>query len=100
MSFGGLPRLLIDCRTYMGMSGSPVVVAHRGIWSPDGEFSYNTVIGTVENLLGCYSGRLDQRSATASEGVSEIGVMWKWQAVEDVVERGVEGTKLAEMLDG
>ena len=100
VSFGELPRLLIDCRTYKGMSGSPVVVAHRGMWRPDGEFSDNTVIGTVENLLGCYSGRLDRRSATASEGVSEIGVVWKWQAVEDVVERGVQGTTLAEMLDG
>ena len=30
-----LPRFLINCRTAEGMSGSPVICSHSGIWSPD-----------------------------------------------------------------
>ena len=57
LDYDGRPCVLIDCRTFSGMSGSPVVVAHSGIWHPEGKMTLDSVIGTVENLLGVYVGR-------------------------------------------
>ena len=101
LNYDGRPCLLIDCRTYSGMSGSPVVVSHSGIWMPDGKMTDDSVIGTVENLLGVYSGRLSVPARAAGEGVSEIGVVWKLRAIDEIVDQGVPGTTLDEMmLDG
>ena len=95
------PCLLIDCRTFSGMSGSPVVVAHSGIWMPDGRMTSDSAIGTVENLLGVYSDRLSVSARVVSEGVSDIGIVGKLRTVEEVVDQGVPGTTLDEMtLDG
>lgn len=53
-----LPLLLVDTATRQGMSGSPGVLRHSGVHMPSGEFTDDTVFGTVENLLGIYSGRI------------------------------------------
>ncbi len=34
--YSNLPRFLIDCRTSEGMSGSPVICRHSGLWAPVG----------------------------------------------------------------
>ena len=98
LDYDGLPCVLIDCRTYSGMSGSPVVVTHSGVWMPEGKLTANSKIGTVQNLLGVYSGRLSVPARAEGEGVSEIGVVWKLRTIDEVVDQGVPGTTLGEMM--
>ena len=98
LDYDGRPCVLIDCRTFSGMSGSPVVVAHSGIWMPEGNMTDDSVIGTVENLLGVYSGRLSVPARAVSEGVSDIGVVWKLRGIDEIVDQGVPGTSLDEII--
>ena len=101
VDFDQRPCLLIDCRTFSGMSGSPVVVSHSGIWMPEGKMTDDAVIGTVENLLGVYSGRMTNPMYAASGGPSsDIGVVWKMRTVQQVVEDGVRGSTLTDVLGG
>lgn len=101
VNHNGLPRLLIDCRTDKGMSGSPVVFRRSGPWSPNGKLDDETHFETVENFLGVYAGRLIDPTANGdakeSDRISEIGVVWKRSALDALVERGVEGTKLIDL---
>jgi hypothetical protein len=97
---GNLPRFLIDCRTANAMSGSPVICSHSGIWAPGG-FSNSSILGTVENFAGVYSGRLianeldeDKKDA---DRVSEIGIVWKKKALDEIIDSGVAGSKLSEL---
>jgi len=100
----GLPRFLIDCRTAYAMSGSPVICRNRGFWNPDGssgDFG-KTIMDPVENFVGVYSGRLIMRNApeenvVQSDRISEIGVVWKKTALDEIVENGVTGTTLDEL---
>jgi len=96
----GAPKLLIDCRTTEGMSGAPVIVSHRGIWNPDGKFSGNSVIGTVNNFLGIYSGRLyDQNIQDSPEReISEIGIVWEKELLGPITSNGVPGTGLNDII--
>ena len=100
LDYDGRPCLLIDCRTFSGMSGSPVVATHSGIWMPTGKVSDDSVIGTVENLLGVYSARLTSPIRAVQEGVSDIGLVWKMTVVDEVVDRGVRGSTLSEVTSG
>ena len=100
LDYDGRPRVLIDCRTYSGMSGSPVVVSRSGIWMPEGKMTGDSVIGTVENLFGVYSGRLSVPGWLESDGVSEIGVVWKSRTIDEVVDQGVPGTTVDKMILG
>ena len=99
LDFDNSPCVLIDCRSYSGMSGSPVIASHSGIWTPSGgkNLSDDTVIGTVENFLGVYSGRLRSQNMDAHEGVAEIGIVWKQAALSAIINKGVSGTKLSQM---
>jgi hypothetical protein len=74
-----LPAFLIDCRSRPGQSGSPVIFAAN-------EFTpYRTATGriataSVHEFIGVYSGRIHQDS--------DIGVVWKRDAVREIVEHG------------
>ena len=80
------------------MSGSPVVVSHSGIWNPAGKWTKDSIIGTTENLLGVYSGRMSNSIAEVAEGVSDIGIVWKMSAVQEVVDDSVPGSALSDIL--
>jgi hypothetical protein len=58
--FRGTPGFLIDTATRKGMSGSPVLARHSGVFRPGGgeEPTQFDVIGTVFRFVGIYSGRL------------------------------------------
>ena len=79
------------------MSGSPVMVSHSGLWNPPGGsgFGAQSVIGTVENFLGVYGGRLEDSKSTE---VSDIGVVWRAEALTEILERGGAGTTLDQLL--
>jgi len=101
VDFGKLPRFLIDCRTAKGMSGSPVICSHSGIWSRNGKLENDSIIGTVQNFAGVYSGRLRPKETGENDDrldqVTEIGVIWKKSVVEEIVRHGVAGTMLSEI---
>ncbi|MGW7529097.1 trypsin-like peptidase domain-containing protein [Streptomyces sp. NPDC054783] len=74
-----LPCTLIDCRARPGQSGSPVVFYADELAryrAADGELRS----GPAWDLIGIYSGR--------THDDSDIGIVWKRSAIEDIVERG------------
>lgn len=77
LDHGGLPRFLIDARTRQGQSGSPVI-----IYSASGVVNHargtTLGVGPYQRLVGVYSGR------TSDE--SDLGFVWKAQAIVDILE--------------
>jgi Trypsin-like peptidase domain len=83
VDFDGLPCFLVDSRTRKGQSGAPVLMystpagGHR---TPSGlTFSDDILV----HVLGVYSGRINPES--------DLGVVWKTQALRDVLDGGVRG---------
>ena len=100
---GGKPKILIDCRTTSGMSGSPVIASRTGLFHPEGKFSDSTTFGTTSKFIGVYSGRLynqfSPRDVGVDREVSEIGVVWKAQVLDEVARNGVQGSRLIDILN-
>lgn len=84
-----LPRFLIDCRTTPSMSGSPVIASHSGVWSPDGQLSQETVMGTINKFVGVFSGRLYDHEGAAQP--TEICQVWKRSVIDEIIATGVKG---------
>lgn len=95
----GLPRILIDCRTAQGMSGAPVICVHKGFWSASGKPDDQAIIGSVYKFIGVYSGRLYDMSGAhePSPQATEIGIVWNSLAVEELISKGVKGTKFDDL---
>lgn len=72
-----LPSFLIDARTRPGQSGSPVIAYSSGGARAMADGSTVVLGGPVTNLLGVYSGRVNEQS--------DLGLVWKVQAVRDIV---------------
>jgi hypothetical protein len=80
-SFNQQPVFLISCRTKPGLSGSPVI-----LYSPDSSKARTPYGGTVNlgqpteviQLLGLYSGRLDDES--------DLGCVWNVSAIEALID--------------
>lgn len=101
LSSKGAPRMFIDCRTTTAMSGSPVIVSHSGFWSPSGDpKAPDSVVGTIENFLGVYSGRFYAQDAE-NEGnereISDLGIVWTAAAVKEIADSAQTGTTLIEI---
>ena len=81
-SFRNMPGFLIDTATRNGMSGSPVVIRHSGVFNPSGSahVTPDAVIGTVSKFVGIYSGRLGDDPM----GV-QLGMVWRADVLEDIV---------------
>ncbi len=99
IDFQRLPCVLVDCRTTSGLSGSPVIASRSGLYNPDGEFSGNSVIGTVSMFLGIYSGRLTGIESHKKDGdsISEIGIVWKASVLGAITQRGAIGTPISDL---
>jgi hypothetical protein len=80
-----LPSFLVDARTRPGQSGSPVI-AYSGGGTHTAMGGIVIGGGPVTNLLGVYSGRINDQS--------DLGMVWKVQAVRDILagqEQGIAG---------
>jgi hypothetical protein len=74
----GLPLFLIDCRTRPGQSGSPVVIFSKGSFiDNEGGQVFVDGGGPIVKPLGVYAGRMNEES--------DIGRVWKWTAVCDML---------------
>lgn len=91
--------IFIDCRTNKGLSGAPVIVRHDGIWNPEGgnQMTGNTIIGSVTNFIGVYSGRLIKIGTDKKEEISEIGRVWKKALLDEIIEKKTKGTKIRDL---
>ncbi len=72
------PCFLIDARTRPGQSGSPVIIYSSGGAGhalAGGGLAFFQ--GSVTNLLGVYSGRINDQS--------DLGIVWKVQVVRDIL---------------
>lgn len=76
------PMFLLDTIGNAGLSGSPVIGRGSGVFNKgengDG-WTGTQVIGTWENFIGIYSGRM------SSEGIgSQLGRVWKASVLEEI----------------
>lgn len=84
VAVGGLPVTLVDARTRQGQSGSPVFLTAAGTvhWE-DGSLQVSAT--EVRQLMGVYAGR--------THAESDLGRVWRLEALQDVVLRGVRPTE-------
>lgn len=78
IDFNDLPAFLVDSRTRQGQSGSPVLIYSSGgaVAMEDG--STAVIGGPAERFLGVYSGRITAES--------DLGIVWKAQAVVEIID--------------
>lgn len=86
--FRNMRGFLIDTATRSGMSGSPVIVRHSGIFNPSGaaHITPDAVIGTVSKFVGIYSGRLGDDPMEV-----QLGMVWRAEVLEDIVTGNTKG---------
>jgi hypothetical protein len=84
VNFSDLPCFLIDARTRQGQSGSPVIAFQTNTiaMADDGDGVF-LVKGSVANLLGVYSGRINKNS--------DLGMVWKNEAIIEILKNGAIG---------
>jgi hypothetical protein len=90
LDFDDLPMFLIDARTRSGQSGSPVIAYADGgmVTTEDGNAGIYS--GPVERFIGVYSGRIV--NPDDPEPSTDLGFVWKRDAVKDIIEHGVAGS--------
>jgi len=83
-----LPKLYIDTATREGMSGSPVYAQESGFWAPEGgKLPEDGVFGTGHRFLGVYSGRVGN-----DQFLAQLGIVWKEEAISDILQSKHIGT--------
>lgn len=76
-----LPKILVDTATRPGLSGSPVVYQRTGVHKmKNGEFTDDSLIGTIRGFLGVYSGRIGKGEIHA-----QLGIVWKSKIIEEII---------------
>lgn len=78
-----LPKFLVDSRTRPGQSGSPVIIHSPGGMTSFANGTARVAATPITNLLGVYSGRINDES--------DLGIVWKVQALRDVIDARVPG---------
>jgi hypothetical protein len=79
-----LPKILVDTASRPGMSGSPVIFFERrpvaiADRKPDEQGA--TVSHNFQQIVGVYSGRVGTKDAYDYQ----LGIVWKYQVVKDIV---------------
>ena len=81
-----IPGFFLDSLTRSGMSGSPVIAQHTGVWNPNSPYTAlneaigpDTVIGSGAEFIGCYSGRVPGR-----EGEAALGLCWRKETIDTI----------------
>ena len=83
----GLPKLLIDTATRPGLSGSPVLMQRSGLHGVVGlKLAPDTLIGTIRNFIGIYSGRVG-----ADEVRAQLGIVWKKLVIDEIIDGATLG---------
>ena len=84
-----LPKFLIDTATRSGLSGSPVVMRRHGLHGlKNSKMHDDTLIGTIENFVGIYSGRIGESQLEA-----QLGIVWKANVIKEIVDGKCIGSR-------
>jgi hypothetical protein len=87
-----LPQLYIDILGSPGMSGSPVFACIEGNYIHEGKENkvenMGFAISTVEQFIGCYSGRLGKKNIGA-----QLGRVWKEEAIVRIINDKIIGSE-------
>jgi hypothetical protein len=78
-----MPKFLVDSRTRPGQSGSPVIAHSPGGMTSFANGTSRVTATPITNLLGVYSGRINEQS--------DLGIVWKVEAIREIIEGGVGG---------
>lgn len=84
----GLPKILIDTATRSGMSGSPVIYRRTGYHKSPTNNIKDDIFGTIRDFLGIYSGRI----GAEDNFKSQLGIVWKKNVIQEILEGNVNGT--------
>ncbi len=87
VSIGGLPKMLVDKASREGMSGAPVLCRQYGsALMADGTLQMmpSDTGGKMTQLVGIYSGRI----GAEDELKAQLGVVWKWEVIDEIVSDG------------
>jgi hypothetical protein len=77
----------VDSATRKGMSGSPVIARHSGIFGVAGSvLTGGEVIGTVEKFVAIYSGRVGDDALGF-----QLGTAWQSNVLEDILTLATHG---------
>lgn len=90
---GRKPRNLIDCDTYEGMSGAPVIARRQsGLFRFDdvGKLRGDSVVGEVRQFFGIYSGRVRQKVADEF-ATTKFGVVWDACLIDEILASPIPG---------
>lgn len=79
--FNDKPATLIDATTRSGMSGSPVFIRSSGPHRVRSSDAVAITSGLVTLFIGIYSGRLRSMTGNDSQLSSELGIVWKPEAI-------------------
>ena len=91
-----LPKMLIDTATRRGMSGSPIYAQESGLWAPEGAtLKEGGMFGKGLRFLGLYSSRVGN-----DEFLAQIGIVWKEEAIKDIVQSRCRGESIPPYLTG
>ena len=77
---------LVDSASRKGMSGAPVVARHDGLFGSNAGITDDTIIGTVENFVGIYSGRVGDDALGF-----QLGTVWKSDVLAAIFETKTAG---------
>lgn len=83
----GLPMIYVDTATSRGMSGSPVVRQGSSGYMADGKFM--TLFDPISSFVGLYSGRVVHSGSLDAQ----LGIVWKKQAIEDIIRGNQRGNR-------
>ncbi len=82
-----LPKLLIDTATRKGLSGSPVIMKRSGIHGFEhGQPKPDSLIGTIRNFVGIYSGTIGEDELKA-----QLGIVWKAHVIDEIIDSNMVG---------
>jgi hypothetical protein len=87
LSWRNLPAILIDTATREGMSGSPVIARSDQVLLGGMDIPLQGT-GDSSMFIGVYSGRLG-----ASEMEAQLGIVWREEAIYDIVAAGRKGMR-------
>jgi hypothetical protein len=77
IDYDDLPRFLVDARTRVGQSGSPVIRVSVDGLTPTVDGGVAIYNGPVMRLVGVYSGRINQES--------DLGYVWRVGVIKDIL---------------
>jgi hypothetical protein len=84
---GRKPLNLIDCDTYEGMSGAPVIARRQSglfLYDGAGKMRDDSVFGEVRQFFGIYSGRVRQKIGDELIA-TKFGVVWRARVVDEIL---------------